>query len=196
MMYGVMDEIASVSPIYGGISFDRIENIGLQWPCGDKHHPGTKFLHQGQFKRGKGKFHPVEYIAPNENTSKKYPLILSTGRELYQFHTGTMTRKSPTIDQKSPTGYVEIHPENAKALGIENGGQVEVATIRGKVTTRPPCTGRAPPVIPVPPPRATRGKRWRRARLTMAATWDACSGKATASGGTLPVPSGEKGVAS
>jgi formate dehydrogenase alpha subunit len=131
----IMDEIASVSPIYGGISFDRIEDVGLQWPCGDKDHPGTKFLHEGQFKRGKGKFHPVEYIAPQENTSKKYPLILTTGRQLYQFHTGTMTRKSAAIDQKSPTGYVEIHPENAKELGIENGKQVEVATIRGEVTT-------------------------------------------------------------
>lgn len=131
----IMDEIATVSPIYGGISFDRIEEVGLQWPCGDKDHPGTKFLHEGQFKRGKGKFHPVEYIAPNESTSKKYPLTLTTGRQLYQFHTGTMTRKSAAIDQKSPTGYIEIHPEDAAKSGIANGEQIEVVTVRGKVTT-------------------------------------------------------------
>lgn len=131
----IMDEIASVSPIYAGISFDRIDDIGLQWPCLDKNHPGTKFLHEGTFKRGKGKFHPVEFRPPAENTDKKFPFILTTGRQLYQFHTGTMTRKSEAVAQVSPTGYVEIHPENAKKLKIVNGQKVEVSTTRGKVET-------------------------------------------------------------
>ncbi len=130
----IMDEIASVSPIYGGISFDRIESIGLQWPCPDKAHPGTRYLHKGKFTRGKGKFHPVEYRPPAEEPEKKYPFVLTTGRQLYQFHTGTMTRKSPVINQISPTGYVELHPEDAGKLKINNGDTVKVTTRRGNVT--------------------------------------------------------------
>ena len=131
----IMDEIASVSPIYGGISFRRIESVGLQWPCTDKNHPGTKYLHKGKFTRGKGKFHPVQFKAPAEHPSDKYPFVLSTGRQLYQFHTGTMTRKSSAINQVSPTGYVEIHPGDAEKLDIADGDSVEVITRRGKVAT-------------------------------------------------------------
>jgi len=131
----IMDEIASVSPIYGGISFDRIESVGLQWPCPDKNHPGTKFLHKGKFTRGKGKFHAVGFKEPAELPSKKFPFILSTGRQLYQFHTGTMTRKSAAINQISPTGYVEMHSDDAEKLRINNGDRVEVITRRGNVVT-------------------------------------------------------------
>ena len=131
----IMDEIASVTPIYGGISFERIDSVGLQWPCLDKDHPGTKYLHRGKFTRGKGKFHTVSFKAPAESPGKKFPFVLTTGRQLYQFHTGTMTRKSAAINQVSPTGYVEIHLEDAGKLGIADGDTVEVSTIRGKVST-------------------------------------------------------------
>jgi len=131
----IMDEIASLTPIYGGISFDRIDSVGLQWPCPDMDHPGTKYLHKGRFTRGKGKFHTVPFKAPAESPDAKYPFVLSTGRQLYQFHTGTMTRKSAAINQVSPTGYVEIHIDDAGKLGIADGDKVEVATIRGKVST-------------------------------------------------------------
>jgi len=131
----IMNEIASVTPIYGGISFDRIDSVGLQWPCTDKDHPGTKYLHKGKFTRGSGKFHPVEFNAPAESTDAKFPFVLSTGRQLYQFHTGTMTRKSAAINQVSPTGYVEIHIEDAGKLGIADGDSVEVVTRRGMVST-------------------------------------------------------------
>ncbi len=131
----IMDEIASVTPIYGGISFDRIDSVGLQWPCPDKDHSGTEYLHKGRFTRGKGKFHTVHFKAPAESPDAKYPFVLSTGRQLYQFHTGTMTRKSAAINQVSPTGYVEIHIDDAGKLGIADGDKVEVATIRGKVFT-------------------------------------------------------------
>ena len=131
----IMDEIASISPIYGGISFSRIDTLGLQWPCPDKDHPGTRYLHKGKFTRGKGKFHPVEYKYPAERPGKKYPFVLSTGRQLYQFHTGTMTRKSAVINQVSPTGYVEIRTEDAKKLNIADGDSVEVISHRGRVTT-------------------------------------------------------------
>jgi formate dehydrogenase alpha subunit len=131
----IMDEIASLTPIYGGISFERIDSVGLQWPCPDKDHPGTKYLHKGKFTRGKGKFHTVSFKAPAESPGKKFPFVLTTGRQLYQFHTGTMTRKSAAINQVSPTGYVEIHHEDAGKLGIADGDTVEVSTIRGKVST-------------------------------------------------------------
>jgi predicted molibdopterin-dependent oxidoreductase YjgC len=131
----IMDEIASVSPIYGGISFDRIDSVGLQWPCPDKSHEGTKYLHKGKFTRGKGKFHPVKFKDPAELTDSEFNFVLSTGRQLYQFHTGTMTRKSKVINQVSPTGYVEIHPRDADKLGISDGDRVEVATRRGKAIT-------------------------------------------------------------
>lgn len=137
----ILDEIASVSPIYGGMSFERIDSVGLQWPCPDKDHPGTKYLHKGKFTRGKGKFHPVEFKNPAELPSKEYPFVLTTGRLLYQFHTGTMTRKSSAINQVSPTGFVEIHTDDAEKLDISDGETVEVATIRGKVSTLAKVTG-------------------------------------------------------
>ncbi|MBW7988848.1 MAG: formate dehydrogenase subunit alpha [Planctomycetes bacterium] len=131
----IMDEIASITPIYGGMSYERIDSVGLQWPCPDKDHPGTKYLHKGKFTRGKGKFHTVSFKAPAESPGKKFPFVLTTGRQLYQFHTGTMTRKSAAINQVSPTGYVEIHLEDAGKLGIADGDTVEVSSIRGKVST-------------------------------------------------------------
>jgi formate dehydrogenase alpha subunit len=137
----IMDEIASVTPIYGGMSYDRIDTIGLQWPCPDKEHPGTKYLHKDKFTRGKGKFHTVPFKPAAEAPDKKYPFVLTTGRQLYQFHTGTMTRKSKAINQVSPTGYVEIHSEDAKKLRIADGDSVEVMTKRGKVTTMAKVTG-------------------------------------------------------
>jgi formate dehydrogenase alpha subunit len=131
----IMDEIALVSPIYGGMSFDRLEVAGLQWPCPDRNHPGTKYLHKDAFSRGRGKFHPVQFIPADELPNEEYPLVLTTGRQLYQFHTGTMTRKSPVINQVSETGYVEIHPADAKQLNINDGDRVQVATRRGSVAT-------------------------------------------------------------
>ena len=136
----ILDEIASVSPIYGGMSFERIDSVGLQWPCPDKNHPGTKYLHKGKFTRGKGKFHAVEFKDPAELPSREFPFVLSTGRQLYQFHTGTMTRKSSAINQVSPTGYVEIHTDDAQRLRIDDGQSVEVLTARGNVTTRAKVT--------------------------------------------------------
>jgi len=113
MTYGpaaqIMEEIAVLTPIYGGISFDRLQTTGLQWPCLDRQHPGTKYLRADRFTRGKGRFHAVAFKSPAETPGEEFPFVLSTGRQLYQFHTGTMTRKSRMIHQVSPTGYVEVH---------------------------------------------------------------------------------------
>ncbi len=131
----IMDEIASVSPIYGGVSFERIEKIGLQWPCADKDHPGTVFLHDGEFKRGKGKFHPTPFIEANELPDNEYPLLLTTGRYLYHFHTRTMTGRSAGLEQLCPPVPVEIHPNDAKKAGIKDGDTIEITSRRGKIQT-------------------------------------------------------------
>ncbi|MGM0410789.1 MAG: formate dehydrogenase subunit alpha, partial [Bacillota bacterium] len=131
----IMDEIAEVTPIYGGIYFDRLGETGLQWPCTDRDDPGTKFLHQGEFARGKGKFHPVTYIPPAEEINDEYDYIMMTGRMLYHFHTGTMTRNSKAIDRHEPDAYVEINQRDAKKLRISEGDRVKVSSRRGEVET-------------------------------------------------------------
>ncbi len=132
----IMDEIASVAPIYGGIQYQRLGTVGLQWPCPDSQHPGTKYLHKNKFTHGKGIFHEVEFLPPAELPDKDYPLVLSTGRILYHFHTGTMSRHSYTLDKTVPEGYVEIHPETAVELGVEDGEYVKVSSRRGSIKTK------------------------------------------------------------
>jgi formate dehydrogenase (NADP+) alpha subunit len=141
----IMDEMAEVMPIYGGISHDRIKKFGLQWPCPDKKHPGTPFLHQGNFTRGKGLFAAVPYIPPAELPDEEYPLVLTTGRILYHFHTGTMTRRVKGLDEVRPDGFVEIYPDDAAVLGIKEGDMAEIESRRGKVTARCVVTPRSRP---------------------------------------------------
>ncbi|MFC2045036.1 formate dehydrogenase subunit alpha, partial [Chloroflexota bacterium] len=112
----IMEEIASLTPIYGGIYFSRLGEDGLQWPCLNTSHLGTPFLHQGSFARGRGKFHAVDYIPAAESISKGYPLILTTGRILEHWHTGTMSRRSKILDELRPNGVVEMHPSDADKL--------------------------------------------------------------------------------
>jgi len=141
----IMDEMAQVMPIYGGINHKRIRNFGLQWPCPDKKHPGTPFLHKGVFTRGKGLFNAVEYIPPAELPDDDYPYVLTTGRILYHFHTGTMSRRVDGLDEVRPDGFVEIHPGDAKDLGIKHNDYAEISSRRGTVTTRCVVTERSRP---------------------------------------------------
>ncbi|OPX88758.1 MAG: Formate dehydrogenase H [Pelotomaculum sp. PtaB.Bin104] len=137
MSYGspgeIMGEIAGVTPSYGGISYARLEESGLQWPCPTPGHPGTKFLHSGKFSRGLGKFHAVEHIPPNELPDQEYPFILSTGRRRYHYHTGTMTQRTGTMEVFYPAEYLEINGSDAEKLGIADGDRVRVASRRGQV---------------------------------------------------------------
>ena len=96
----VYDEIASLAPVFAGINYARIEHNGIQWPCRTQKHPGTKFLHEGKFPRGLGKFFVLPYRAPAESPDKEYPLLLSTGRTLYHYNAGTMTRRSAELSIK------------------------------------------------------------------------------------------------
>ncbi len=140
----IMDEIAAVTPIYGGISFERLERESLAWPCPDKDHPGTRFLHEGRFKRGKGKFHPTPFKPAAELPDDDYPYMLTTGRILYHFHTGTLSRRTAGLEEIAPPVPFEINPEDARREGIEDGDRVELETRRGSVTATAAVTERAP----------------------------------------------------
>jgi len=140
----IMDEINEVTPIYGGMSYDRLEGDGLQWPCPDKDHPGTKFLHKGKFSRGLGHMHAIEFKPPFEMPDEEYPFLLTTGRMLYHFHTGTVSRRSAGLDELHPEGKIEISPEDAVKLGIADGDMVEVESRRGKVVVKVWVTDRSP----------------------------------------------------
>jgi formate dehydrogenase alpha subunit len=140
----VFEEIASVTPSYAGISYKRIEKEGIQWPCPTAEHNGTKFLHKDKFTRGLGLFHAVEYIPPAEVTDKEYPFILSTGRVLYHYHTGTMTRRSLGTTELCPESLVELNPVDADKFGISDGQMIKVTSRRGSVNAKTKITEKSP----------------------------------------------------
>jgi formate dehydrogenase alpha subunit len=130
----IFNEMASLTPkSYAGMAYERLGLDGLQWPCPDFDHPGTLFLHKGQFTRGKGKFHAIDYRYPAEMPDEKYPYFLTTGRMFAHFHTGTMTRISPHLDIEQKTGYVTIHPQDAEALAVEAGDVLVISSRRGRM---------------------------------------------------------------
>ncbi|MFC1474768.1 formate dehydrogenase subunit alpha, partial [bacterium] len=133
----IMKEIASLTPSYGGMDYKRIAaEQGLQWPCPDKKHPGTPYLHKdGNFTRGKGLFTGVEYRDPAELPDAEYPITLTTGRILEHYHSGSMSRRAQPIHEHIPTGWVEISPDLAKKLGITDGEKVAVSSRRGRIET-------------------------------------------------------------
>ncbi len=128
----VMDEIASLTPSYAGISFERLEKVGLQWPVPAVDHPGTPILHVGKFTRGRGLFSPVGYLPAAELPDEEYPLLLTTGRRLYHYHTGTLTRRVKGLNALIDREYVQIHPSDAARLGITDGEAVRVSSRRGR----------------------------------------------------------------
>jgi formate dehydrogenase alpha subunit len=140
----IFRELAAVTPIYGGMSPQRLAGKGLQWPCPHSEHPGTRILHVDQFSRGPGKFNPVEALDPAEQPDDEYPLILTTGRGLYHYHTGTMTRRSQPLSWVEPRGCIEVNAADAAVLGIENDHAVIVASRRGQVRTRLKVSERVP----------------------------------------------------
>ena len=130
----IFDELAALTPQYAGMDFERLEKPGgLQWPCPDKDHPGTPYLHKDKFARGKGLFHSVEHVEPAELPDEEYPMTLTTGRVMFHYHTGTMTRRSPKLDKEVPSPFVEINPADASTLGIKNEQIVKVITRRGEI---------------------------------------------------------------
>ncbi len=138
----VMDEIASIAPAYGGIRFDRLELNGLQWPCPDPEHPGTRYLHKGRFTRGKGLFVVPEHTPPQELPDEDYPYYLSTGRMFSHYHTGTMTRRSSFLNREVADAYAEINPEDAARLSVKEGEKITITTRRGSIITTARITKR------------------------------------------------------
>jgi predicted molibdopterin-dependent oxidoreductase YjgC len=129
----IMDEVASVTPQYAGMSFARLENETLFWPCPDKTSKGARVLHVGKFTRGKGLFVPVEHMDPAEVPDDQYDMILTTGRILFHYHTGTMTRRTPKLEREAPEPFIEMNVEDARRRGIRNEDLVLVSSRRGQI---------------------------------------------------------------
>lgn len=132
----IMDEIAKLTPSFGGISHERLDSgVSLQWPCPDKNHPGTPILHIGQFSRGLGWFYPAEYCESAELPDEEYPFIMMTGRVLYHYNTRAMTGKTPGLMEKEGHTFIEINTEDAARMGIVDGEEVYVSSRRGKISS-------------------------------------------------------------
>ena len=130
----VMDEIAQVTPIYGGVNYERLERNGfLHWPVPTADHPGTPYLHKDKFSRGLGHFHAIEFKEAAELPDDEYPFLLTTGRLMFHWHTGTMTRRSEKLHQEVPEAYIEMHPDDAAAIGLNGGSYVRVTSRRGEI---------------------------------------------------------------
>jgi len=132
----ILEEIARLTPSYGGISYDRLQGDGLLWPCPNPEHSGTKFLHQGRFSRGKGLFTPIEFKPAAETPDEVYPFQLTTGRIHVHYHTGTMTRNSPSLEREVKECFLEMNSEDGRELGITDGDSVKVQSRRGAVETK------------------------------------------------------------
>ena len=132
----VWNEFADLAPNWSGIRYDRIEDVGLQWPCTDRDHPGSPYLHAPAPARpnGRGKFYPVEYQPPIEQPDSEYPFVLSTGRTLYHYNSATMTMREEGVVDKQEDPFVEINPEDAAALGLAEGdsGAARLAARRAR----------------------------------------------------------------
>jgi formate dehydrogenase alpha subunit len=139
----IMDEIASLAPMFAGVSFARLGSGGLQWPIPSKEHPGTETLHVGCFSCGLGKFNAVEHKYPAEQTDSDYPLILTTGRRREHYNCGSMTRRSRGIMYVWPEETIEISPADAKELGVKDGETVLVRSRRGEVRTKARVTDKS-----------------------------------------------------
>jgi formate dehydrogenase alpha subunit len=141
----IMEEIAILTPIYGGVYYDRLEdNWGLFWPCPQREHPGTPFLHKGSFARGKGHFECIDYRPPAELPDSEYPFYLTTGRMYQHWHTGSMSMRIVTLAREMPEGIIEINPADTKGLGVENSEIVRVVSRRGAVKVKVHITDDVP----------------------------------------------------
>lgn len=132
----IFEEIAKVTPSYKGISYERIEENGIHWPCPSSDHPGTPILHTKEFPIGKAVFHPAEHKDPAEIADKEYPLKLTTGRLLYHYHTGTMTRKTDGLNEKAPESFVEISEHDAAKYKVNDNSMVKITSRRGEITAK------------------------------------------------------------
>jgi predicted molibdopterin-dependent oxidoreductase YjgC len=139
----IFNELASVTPSYGGITFERIETEGLHWPCPNPEHPGTPVLHKEQFTAGKGTFHAIDYIPPAEQTDEEYPMYLTTGRLLYHYHTGTMTMRTDGLNEIAPECFVEMSREDAGKYELSDGASIQISSRRGTIDAKVKISSKA-----------------------------------------------------
>ena len=143
---GIYEDMRKTATTYAGITYARIEEEGLQWPCPTPEHPGTPYLHKnGNFNRGKGLFCKTDWVAPAEVPDAEYPFVLSTGRRLWHYHTATQTRKCAGFENLFPEELLEIHPEDASRLGIKSGDMVKAKSRRGEILLKAWVTERSAP---------------------------------------------------
>jgi formate dehydrogenase alpha subunit len=138
----VLEELGRLWPAVAGITYDRIKGRGIQWPCPATDHPGTEYLYKEGFPKGKVPFVPVTYHPPAEGVCGEYPFVLTTGRNLYQYHSGSMTRRVEPIERHAGEAYVELHPGDGKRLGVGDGDRVRVSSKRGEVELKARITRR------------------------------------------------------
>jgi formate dehydrogenase alpha subunit len=144
----IFEEICTVTPIYAGINYKRIEEGVMQWPCPDTAHPGTPVLHRnGKFSKSKGSFVPAEYRPPAELPDEEYTFTLTTGRMYYHYHTGTMTRRTTALHREVPEAFVEINSKDAEALGVRDGEKVHVSSRRGEIKLKAKVSDIVPPKV-------------------------------------------------
>jgi len=142
----ILDEINALTPSYGGITHARLENgERLQWPCPTLDHPGTPILHTKGFTRGKGKFMPIDHVPPAEKPDDDYPMVMSTGRVLYHWHGGQMTRRAKGIMQVYGEALIEMNPNDAEKIGVNGNRMIRVTSRRGSIEAQAWVTDRVPP---------------------------------------------------
>jgi formate dehydrogenase major subunit len=139
----IFNEMAKLTPSYAGISYGRLsKNGGLQWPCRTPEDPGTEVLHTASFSRGKGLFSAIDFREPAELPDKEYPFTLTTGRSVFHYHTGTVTRNAPTLENELHEAYLEVNPEDAGSIGVSADDFVKVASRRGEIKLKVRVTDR------------------------------------------------------
>ena len=136
----VFEELRQLLPQYNGITFKRLEEVGLQWPVPTEDHPGTPVLHTETFTRGKGLFIPEEYMPPVEPTDEEYPMYFTTGRDIARYNFSSMTGKTKEIDNISPEAFAEINPVDAERMGIKDLDWLKLSSRRGTIKIRAKIT--------------------------------------------------------
>jgi formate dehydrogenase major subunit len=143
----IMDEIAATTPSFAGVSYELLETLGsVQWPCNDKAPEGTPIMHIDGFVRGKGKFIVTEYVATDEKTGPRFPLLLTTGRILSQYNVGAQTRRTANVEWHHED-LLEIHPQDAEDRGIKDGDWIKLASRAGDTSLRATITDRVSPGV-------------------------------------------------
>jgi len=145
----IFNEIRNCVPQYKGISYERLDNTigGIHWPCPSEDHPGTPtmFLQKFNTADGLGHFQVVEFKPPAELPDDEYPYVLTTGRSIFHYHTGSMTRRTPKLSDEVRRGFVEVNPEDASKAGIKNEDMVTLETRRGSIEAEAKVTDEVPP---------------------------------------------------